>query len=211
MTSTVEVQQNTGIPVRTGVSRAYRYGSAVRYVPVHSGVFGSLYGNCRSSVTRNTSLSDVSLIKWRKKITLWWKMWGEKQMFGDGSDLRKERLMGTLSKTLQCALTAVSVWNWLVVHPILKLTLDDTILSNKLLDLNPSTSLCSWRKICSSLTFPFFSHQFHFTLFQKFWELNTSWCWYVWFINISFFSFFFFFFFFYQFLFFLLKIHTRQR
>ena len=30
-------------------------------------------------------------------------------MFGDGSDLRKERLMGTLNKTLQCALTAVSV------------------------------------------------------------------------------------------------------
>ena len=49
----LEVQQNTGIPVRTGVSRAYRYGSAVRYVPVHSGVFGSLYGNCRSSVTRH--------------------------------------------------------------------------------------------------------------------------------------------------------------
>ena len=44
------MQQNTGIPVRTGVSRAYRYGSEVRYVPVHSGVFGSLYGNCRSSV-----------------------------------------------------------------------------------------------------------------------------------------------------------------
>ena len=50
---TVEVQQNTGIPVRTGVSRAYRYGSAVRYVPVHSGVFGSLFGNCRSSVARH--------------------------------------------------------------------------------------------------------------------------------------------------------------
>ena len=49
----IEVQQNTGIPVRTGVSRAYRYGSAVRYVPVHSGVFGSLYGNYRSSVTRH--------------------------------------------------------------------------------------------------------------------------------------------------------------
>ena len=49
----LEVQQNTGIPVRTGVSRAYRYGSAVRYVPVHSGVFGSLFGNCRSSVARH--------------------------------------------------------------------------------------------------------------------------------------------------------------
>ena len=49
----LEVQKNTGIPVRTGVSRAYRYGSAVRYVPVHSGVFGSLYGNCRSIVTRH--------------------------------------------------------------------------------------------------------------------------------------------------------------
>ena len=46
----LEVQQNTGIPVRTSVSRGYRYGSAVRYVPVHSGVFGSLYGNCRSSI-----------------------------------------------------------------------------------------------------------------------------------------------------------------
>ena len=37
--TTLEVQQNTGIPVRTGVSRAYLYGSAVRYVPVHSGAF----------------------------------------------------------------------------------------------------------------------------------------------------------------------------
>ena len=53
----LEVQQNTGIPVRTGVSRAYRYGSAVRYVPVHSGVFGSLCGSCWSSITRHCPTS----------------------------------------------------------------------------------------------------------------------------------------------------------
>ena len=83
--------------------------------------------------------------------------------------------MGTLSKTLHCALTAASVWNWLVVHPVFKLTLVDTILSNKLLNLNPSTSLCS----CFFTPISFYLVP----------ELNTSRCWYVWFINVSFFFF----------------------
>ena len=211
------MQQNTGIPVRTGVSRAYRYGSAVRYVPVHTGVFGSLYENCRSSVTRHCL---TSVIKWRKKIILWWKTWGEKEVFGDGSDLRKERLIGTLSKTLQCALTAVSVWNWLVVHPIFKLTLDDTILSNKLLDrdLNP------WFKL--KLQLWFFNISFFFPFFfllfiipcsitERFTVLICLVYKHLFFLSSSFYIYIFYqflvFFFAFFVLFFLLKIHTRQR